>query len=78
LFTAQGSVRITQSKYATLQGPIENGCTCYTCSHYSVSYIHHLFKAHELTYYTLASIHNIAFMMRLMERYRTAIMSDQV
>jgi len=78
LFTAQGSVRITQSKYATLQGPIENGCRCYTCSHYSVSYIHHLFKAHELTYYTLASIHNIAFMMRLMERYRTAIMNDQV
>ncbi len=78
LFTAQGSVRISQLKYATLQGPIEHGCRCYTCSHYSISYIHHLFKAHELTYYTLASIHNISCMMRLMERYRAAILHDEL
>ncbi len=78
LFTAQGSVRVAQSKYALMQGPIEHGCTCYACSHYSIAYIHHLFKAHELTYYTLASIHNIAFMMRLMQRYRTAILNDEL
>lgn len=78
LFTAQGSVRVAQSKYATVQGPIEHGCTCYTCSHYSIAYIHHLFKAHELTYYTLASIHNISFMMRLMKQYRAAILNDEL
>jgi len=78
LFTAQGSVRIARSSYATTQGPIEQGCFCYTCTHYSVSYVHHLFKAHELTYYTLASIHNIAFMMRLMAQYRQSILNGQI
>jgi len=78
LFTAQGSVRIVRSVYATDFTPIEVGCTCYTCCTYSRAYLHHLFKAHELTYYTLASIHNIAFMMRLMAQYRAAILDGKI
>ncbi len=78
LFTAHGSVRIARSSYATDFSPIEVGCTCYTCMNYSRAYVHHLFKAHELTYYTLASIHNISFMMRLMAQYRKAILNDEL
>jgi len=78
LFTAQGSVRIARSSLATEWGPIEVGCSCYTCKNYSRAYLHHLFKAHELSYYTLATIHNISFMMRLMAGYRAAILAGQL
>ncbi|MDQ5890157.1 MAG: queuine tRNA-ribosyltransferase [Candidatus Dependentiae bacterium] len=78
LFTSQGTLRIVRTAYAMTPGPIEVGCPCYTCTNYSVAYVHHLFKAHELTYYTLASIHNISFMMRLMATYRSAILHGLV
>ena len=78
LFSAEGSVRIVRSVYATDFTPVEGGCACYTCCTYSRAYLHHLFKAHELTYYTLASIHNIAFMMRLMATYRAAILDGKI
>lgn len=78
LFAAQGTVKISKSSYATLHEPIEPGCPCYTCKNYTAAYVHHLFKAHELTYYTLASIHNISFMMRLMAAYRQAILEDRL
>jgi len=73
LLTAQGAVRVTRASYAGAQGPIEAGCTCYTCTTHTLGYVQHLFKAHELTYYALATIHNIAYMMRLMRGYREAI-----
>jgi queuine tRNA-ribosyltransferase len=78
LFTFEGEVRIGKSRYKTDSAPIDAACFCYTCRHYTRAYVHHLFKAHELTYYTLASIHNTAFMMRLMERYREMIAQDLV
>ncbi|MDQ5941146.1 MAG: queuine tRNA-ribosyltransferase, partial [Candidatus Dependentiae bacterium] len=78
LFTAQGTVKIGKVSYAQALGPIEPGCPCYTCTNYSVAYVHHLFKAHELTYYTLASIHNLSFMKRLMEGYRAAILAGLI
>ena len=78
LFTAQGTVKIGKGSYALVHEAIEPGCRCYTCKHYTAAYVHHLFKAHELTYYTLASIHNIFFMMRLMASYRQAIVEDRL
>jgi len=78
LFTSRGVVRVVRSAYAHEAGPIDPECSCYTCTHYSLAYVHHLFKAHELTYYTLATLHNIAFMMRLMERYRASILSGLI
>jgi len=78
LFMQHGALRLVQSRYAELYRPIEDGCECYTCTHYTVAYLRHLFKAHELTFFTLASIHNIHFMMRLMARYRSAILADEV
>jgi len=78
LFTSQGTVKIGKVSYAQTAGPIEQGCGCYTCRHYSVAYVHHLFKAHELTYYTLATIHNLAFMKRLMGGYRQAILQGLI
>lgn len=53
--------------------PLEAGCQCYTCLRYSRAYLQHLFKAHELLAYRLASIHNVHFMLRLMESIQQAI-----
>lgn len=78
IFTNSGSVKINHSGMKTDFQPLEPGCACYTCVNYTRAYIHHLFKAHELTGYTLASIHNIHFMVRLMASYRSRILNGEL
>ena len=53
--------------------PIDKSCKCSTCKNYSRAYLHHLFKSNELTYFRLASIHNLYFMLSLMENIRQSI-----
>jgi queuine tRNA-ribosyltransferase len=53
--------------------PIESGCNCPTCKRYSRAYLHHLFKAKELSYYRLATLHNLYYYFRLMEEMRRGI-----
>ena len=77
-FTTQGFVKIGHAAHATHFGPIDNTCTCYTCQNYTRAYIHHLFKAAELSAYTLATIHNLHFMVQLMAEYRKKIMNDEL
>lgn len=57
--------------------PIEEECTCYCCRNYSRAYVHYLLKADELLGGTLLTIHNCAFMVRLMKAIRTAIAEDR-
>ncbi len=78
LYTQQGNITIAQGRYKQDFSPIEAGCDCYTCVTYSRAYLHHLFKAHELTAYTLATIHNVRFMVKFMKRYRDAILEDRI
>ncbi len=78
LFTFNGFLKINNSRYRNFFEPIDKNCTCYTCTHYTVAYLRHLFKAYELTAYTLASIHNITFMMDYMRRKRAAILNDEI
>ena len=78
LFTKNGNVRVVKSGNAHIYRPIEDGCTCFTCKHYTLAYLCHLFKANELTALTLATIHNIHFMVQLMADYRTRILNDEV
>jgi queuine tRNA-ribosyltransferase len=73
LFTARGRVRITAAHFRTQQGPIEEGCDCYTCQHYSAAYVHHLARSEEQLYYRLGSIHNLRFMLLLAGQLRAAI-----
>lgn len=58
--------------------PIDSTCTCYTCRNVSRGYLHHLLKAGELLGGSLVTIHNIAFMNRLMRDIRTAIKEDNL
>jgi len=78
LFTKQGPIRVGKSGNATMFRPIEDDCTCYTCSHFTLAYLYHLFKANELTAFTLATIHNLHFMVQLMAGYRQQILDDKI
>lgn len=78
LFTQQGGVKIEQLKYRQQFTPIETHCPCHTCQKFTLAYLHHLFKAKEITALTLASIHNLHFMVTLMSNYRTQILDDQI
>ncbi len=78
LFTKQGTVKILQSANKHAFEPIEKDCTCPTCTQYTKAYLHHLFKAKELTGYTLATIHNLHFMVQLMKNYRERILHNEI
>jgi queuine tRNA-ribosyltransferase len=74
LLTRAGRIPIKSPRYARSQGPIEPDCDCYTCRHFSLGYLHHLFRAKELLAYRLNSIHNVRFLVRLTEEIRAAIL----
>lgn len=78
LFTFAGTKKITQAENKQNFGPIDKNCTCLTCRKFSLAYLHHLFKANEMTGYTLASIHNLHFMVQLMQNYRDKILNDEL
>ena len=73
LFTREGRVNITASRFRAVFAPIEEGCDCETCRTFTVAYLHHLFRSRELLAYRLASIHNLRFVQREMARMRAAI-----
>ena len=73
LFTYRGRVNVDSLPFREQDRPIDESCDCYTCRSFSAAYLHHLFKARELLAYRLASIHNLRFVIRLMEEARRAI-----
>lgn len=73
----KGRLQIGNAQFKTDTDPIQIGCDCYTCQQgYTRAYLNHLFKADELTYYRLASIHNVRTMVRLTEQLRQAIINQ--
>ena len=76
-FTDTGRLVIRNAKYARDFGPIEEGCDCETCRNFSRAYVRHLLKAGEITGARLATIHNLRYLLRLMERIRSAIEEDR-
>jgi queuine tRNA-ribosyltransferase len=63
-------VYVTDKKYIKSDAPIEGDCDCLTCRNYSLGYLHHLFKINDSLFYRLATLHNLRFMVRLIERLR--------
>jgi len=78
LFTSKGFVKLANAINRELFEPIDSECSCYTCKNYTRAYLHHLFKAKEMTGYALTSIHNLHFMVQLMAEYREKIMNDEI
>ncbi len=73
LFTSFGVLRLRNSANKRDDRPIDPNCSCYTCSNYSRSYLHHLDKCRELLGATLNSIHNLHYYLALMAGLRDAI-----
>ncbi|MBS0013648.1 MAG: tRNA-guanine transglycosylase, partial [Desulfobacterales bacterium] len=77
LFTAFGKININNAKYRTDTGPIEAGCTCYTCQNFSLAYLQHLYRCREILAYRLNTIHNVHYYTTLMAQMRSAIEKDR-
>ena len=73
LFTSFGKINIKSAKFINDHSPIDPACQCYTCKRYSRGYLNHLFKARELTFFRLASLHNLHYYLNLMKEMREAI-----
>lgn len=78
VFTENGRLVVKNAQYAHDFDPLDSTCDCYTCRNYSRAYIRHLFKAQEILGAHLASVHNLRFLLRLMERVRDAIEHDSL
>ena len=73
LFTSAGIVKIRNAKNRHDTGPLDERCDCYTCKHFSKSYLHHLDKCREMLGSQLNTIHNLRFYQNLMSGLRGAI-----
>ena len=77
VFTRHGRINIRNQKYKEDFTPIED-CDCYCCKYYTKAYIRHLIVANETFGARLLSIHNIRFLVKLMEEIRIAIKEDRL
>lgn len=75
IYTADGRYNVTTAANRWAFVPLEEGCDCYTCTHYTRAYLHHLFKAKEILAATLATIHNERFTVRLVDAIRESIIN---
>ena len=72
-YTMCGKINLKNNKYKEDFTPIESGCDCYTCKNFTKAYVKHLINAEESFGARLLSIHNLRFLMRLMEDIRENI-----
>ena len=76
LFTHTGTIKIRNARHRTDTGALDSACDCYTCTHYSRSYLHHLDRTNEILGSRLNTIHNLHFYQRLLRDARAAIAAD--
>lgn len=77
-FTRRGKINLKNAKWKEDFTPVEEGCDCYACKHYTKAYIRHLITVDESFGARLLSIHNIRFLIRLTEEIREAIKADRL
>ncbi|KEO82247.1 tRNA guanosine(34) transglycosylase Tgt [Tumebacillus flagellatus] len=75
--TSVGKVVIRNATYQRDFGPLDPNCDCYTCKNYSRAYIRHLIKCDEVFGIRLTTIHNVHFLIKLMDDIRKAIEEDR-
>ena len=77
LMTSKGRINIKKAMYADDFTPVDPECDCECCQNYTKAYINHLFRTKEGLGMRLMSIHNLRFLIRLMEEARQAIREDR-
>ena len=76
LFTQNGTINISNSRFTYDTDPVEADCRCYTCRNYSRAYLRHLYMARELLAYRLNTIHNVHYFINFMQQIRSAVLTD--
>ena len=76
-FTKYGKINMKNAKYKEDFTPVDVGCDCECCKHYTKAYIRHLLVAEETLGQRLLSIHNLRFLIRIMEGIRESIKEDR-
>jgi queuine tRNA-ribosyltransferase len=74
LFTSEGRVLIKQARYKEDPLPLDPACSCYTCQNFSRAYLRHLFMANEISFATLATLHNLRRFLDIMREIRQCIL----
>jgi queuine tRNA-ribosyltransferase len=78
IYTFEGVRIIKHARYAEDPAPLESGCPCNACRHYSRAYLRHLYMSNEILSSRLLTEHNLTFFWRLMARIRDAIRSGKM
>ncbi|MGP1487088.1 MAG: tRNA guanosine(34) transglycosylase Tgt [Peptostreptococcus stomatis] len=76
--TSQGKVVVRNASYAEDFSSLDPECDCYTCRNYTKAYLRHLIKCNEILGARLLTIHNLHFLLKLMENVREAIREDRL
>ena len=76
IYTYNGPISIKKAEFKRDWSPLVDGCECYTCQNYTRGYIHHLLRAKEMLGQTLGSIHNLYFIVKLVDDIRASIYDD--
>ncbi len=77
LFTSFGRINIKNAAFADDSAPIDPACGCHACANFSRGYLHHLCRARELTFFRLASLHNLHYYLTLAADMREAIVGGR-
>jgi len=75
LFTERGTLNICNARFREDEEPVDPNCDCYTCRHYSLAYLRHLYTAREILAYRLNTIHNLHYYLDLVTGMRAAILA---
>ncbi len=78
VLTSRGKLVIRNAKYSRDFSKLDPECDCYACTNYSRAYIRHLFNVNEILGARLTTIHNLYFLIKLMENIREAIKEDRL
>ena len=77
LMTSHGRINIKREEFKDDFSPLDDNCDCYCCKNYSKAYLRHLFRCNEGFGLRLMSIHNLRYLIHLMEQIRQAINEDR-
>lgn len=75
VFTAHGRLNVKHARFKLDPAPLDEGCPCYTCRHFSRAYLRHLYLSDELLGHRLLTLHNLAYYLGLMQRLRAAVIA---
>jgi len=76
IYTYDGPIQIKNARFKRDFMPLDESCSCYTCKNYTRAYIHHLLRSKEMLGQTLGSIHNLHFIVKLVDDIRSSMKDD--